>query len=454
MAPRIQYVGDPFVDAGVAVLEYRLKKQAADFDLADLERQAAELEIIYARKAWAGYLTCHFPNSSWCNFTMGVENRRRQRDLLLRAFDIASMEGRECVYCQRSAQQIADRSSIPLITGAANMTTGPGGQPGMPVCSSCLYAIQFYPLAAMKVEGRPLFWWTAQRDWMFSLTGDFALRVAQLVEASPEQVPSMKWPSTRLFETAEKVIAIADEAGGSLPLVDMIGCHATNYGSGPDYQEIHIRRGVVEFLRTARQYPAYRAIRDAAWEVERPAKKKKQRESDGTANIPAKKDGGRRNFLFESLGNQLRETGFRYEILSRCFRPQAGNIAGVFELACLFAGKVLEMTQQQVDAIKELAATISASKQAEKSIERLFKRSGLTNYIRTLTEISDRMARGGEAPLAMDTILRAFDLTNEDDASGGPQSVARELLLIRLIEVLPKERVQALSEEIDPEDKE
>jgi CRISPR-associated protein Cst1 len=446
MSPGIQFVGDPFVDAGAAVLEFRIDKPCSSFTAADVSRQADELATLYSQTAWIGYLTVHFPNSCWCNATMGAAKKQEQQDALLRAFDRPPLPERDCTYCRRPAQQLADRSTIPLLTGAATMTTGPGGEPGLPVCSACIFAVQFYPLATLKVNGRPLFWWTPHHDWMFCLSSNFTKRVSQIIEASPEQVLSLNWPSTRLLETAEEVLNAP--AAAELPLVDLVGCHMTNYGSGPDFEEIRLKRGILEFLRTAKQYSAYRAIRDSAWETVS-AKPRK------AATTPAKSNPSayRRNFLFEDIGNMLRRATFgRSAIIHRHFAPHAGREAGVFELACHFVRKVLEMTQEQVNAIKELAGQIAASRQAESYLDRLFQRKGLTNYIRTLTEISDRMKRANEVPLATETILQAFDLTNEDDASPRDEGLVRELILIRLIEVLPQERLKELpqleSEEI------
>jgi CRISPR-associated protein Cst1 len=283
---------------------------------------------------------------------------------------------------------------------------------------------------------------------MFCLSSNFTKRVSQIIEASPEQVPSLNWPSTRLLEAAEEVLQTP--AAAELPLVDLLGCHMTNYGSGPDFEEIRLKRDILEFLRTANQFSAYRTIRGSAWETV-PAKPRKPK----ATTTPAKSSpsGYRRNFLFEDIGNMLRRGPVgRSAIIHRHFTPHAGREAGVFDLACHFARKVLEMTQEQVNAIKELAGQIAASRQAESYLDRLFQRKGLTNYIRTLTEISDRMKRGNEVPLATDTILQAFDLTSEEDASPRDEGLVRELILIRLIEVLPQERLKDLpqleSEEI------
>src|SRR5579862_6036197 len=118
MAGLPQFVGDPFVDAGVAVLEHRIEKPCEEFTLPELSKQAHELEKLYLKKAWTGYLTVHFPNSCWCNATMSEEKKSRQRTALLHSFDVPALAGRFCVYCRRPAQHIGDRSVIPLITGA------------------------------------------------------------------------------------------------------------------------------------------------------------------------------------------------------------------------------------------------------------------------------------------------------------------------------------------------
>jgi hypothetical protein len=151
--------------------------------------------------------------------------------------------------------------------------------------------------------------------------------------------------------------------------------------------------------------------------------------------------------LFEDLGNLTRsESSRKLGFIRRYLIPQAGKVDGVFEVACLFARKVLDMTQQQVEAIKELAERIATSQRAEKYLDRLFQRRGLVNYIRILADISDRMVRANEKPLSMDTVLRAFDLTNEDDPIDRGGALVRELILLRLIESLPQERLMTVPE--------
>jgi hypothetical protein len=117
---------------------------------------------------------------------------------------------------------------------------------------------------------------------------------------------------------------------------------------------------------------------------------------------------------------------------------------GTFELACVFSRKVLRMTQEQVEAIKQIADQIATSGKGSDHLDRLFQRKRPIEYVRTLTEISDRMVRGGEPPFLLNTVLAAFDMTGEDDAFGRDAGVVWELLLLRLIEKLPSDRLPGL----------
>lgn len=432
MADLPQFVGDPFVDTGVAVLEYRIEKPSREFTLPDLSKQADELEKLYMKRAWTGYLTVHFPNSCWCNATMSDEKKSRQRLALLHSFDAPALDGTSCVYCRRPAQHMADRSTIPLITGADIMTCGAGGVPGLPVCSACQFAIQFYPLAALKVIGRPLFWWTSDHAWMFALTHDFAEKLNRIIEGSSDQVPSLPWPATRLLEAVD---AALERAPADLQPQDLVGCHVTNYGSGPDYQEIRIHRGVVEFIRYGQGHPVYRAIRHEGWKSDVPKSKKK-------APVEELPPETRRNNFYEDLGKFLRDGDSRDTgIIRRYFTRHARGSEGTFELAAVFARKVLGMTQEQIDAIKELADRMSGSQKAADHLDRLFERRGLTNYVRSIADISDRMVRSGESAIPLESVLRAFNMASEDDAFARDANLVRELILLRILEKLPSDRV-------------
>jgi len=245
-ATNIQYVGDPFVDAGVAVLEYRLDKACSDFSESDLVVQKEKLKDEYGRRCWRGYLTVHFPNSGWCNATMGEAAKATFLEEVLGGYGLEPVRPRRaCAYCGRPAQVLADRSYVPLLTSKTNMVAGPGGAPGLPVCGYWVYAIQFYPLATLKVDGRPLFWWASDPRWTWLLNRQFLESVQKVVAASSEQFGNLNWPATQLMRCASRVVEEWKDAEVSNrpPLCDLIGCHVTNYGPKPTYDELRIPRG-------------------------------------------------------------------------------------------------------------------------------------------------------------------------------------------------------------------
>jgi CRISPR-associated protein Cst1 len=436
MSDTVRYVGDPFVDAGVAVLEYRTAKQFDDLDNSDLRQQAAEIEELYGQQAWRGYLTVHFPNSGWCNATMSAENKAAFRNSVLRGFDVSAGVGRLCAYCSRPAQHIADRSMVPLLTGAATMTTGAGGAPGLPICGYCLFAIQFYPLATVKVHGRPLFWWTHDPEWMRLLTRQFGAIVQQVTTGAGETIPNLSWPSTQLFRAAWRAFEnwSSSPPDGRVALADIIGCHVTNYGSGPDYEELHIPRSVLEFWWQARAFPIYREIVRAAWEIPAKGKPKEQQSGDDIED-----NLGARNRFYEDMGRAFRNQDFRRlarSIASRYFiRPGLKKAEkDRRQLAEYFLEEVAGMERARLDAIRLIADRIADSKQTKQILDRMFRRTSPRFFISTLVYAQDRMARAHEPPLPTDQIHTALNVVSTEEPPVRDAWLVRELMLLRILE--------------------
>ena len=390
MKGMVQYVSDPFVDAGVAVLECKLEKPCAKFTKDDLKDEAKKLESMYGSKIWRGYLTVHFPNSGWCNATIGEEKRKEFLESSLRGYRREPLTPRRgCSYCGRPAQLMADRSSIPLLTGKTIMVAGAGGAPGLPVCGHCLLAIQFYPLCTLKVEGKPLFWTTPDPQWTFRLTRRFLTVVEKVLALNHEQFTSLRWPSTQLLRYASEVVEewAAEPKDKRPPLCDLVGCQATNYGSGPDYAELRIPSGLLEFWANAGSFGSlYREIVQEAWEADRAGKggktrKKGSREGDEKVGLG---DLGRRNLLYEDLGGAFRAPDFREGakgVARRYFLAGARDQVrrGRFDLTVYFLEKVAGMEKTRLEAIREIADAVAESKARSQILDRLM-RSGRSLY--------------------------------------------------------------------------
>jgi CRISPR-associated protein Cst1 len=443
----IRYVGDPFVDAGVAVLEHRIGKPHTEFTTADLSTQASWLESEYARKIWSGYLTLHFPNSGWCNPTMAVEKKAAFRNEALRGFSRPAIT-RACAYCGRPAQALANRSQIPLLTSETSMVAGPGGAPGQPVCACCRYAIQFYPLAALKVgkKGKPLFWWSADTRWLFYLTEEFLNTVAQVSAASGDSLANLSWPNTSLLNGAWRVLNRVLAAEPELRMADVVGCHTTNYGSDADYEEIRLPKDLLEFWADARNFRAYTAIVEANWKTEpqkRITPKKKAAPKKKHLNA-AVTEWNRGNTFYEDLGAMLRSGADRkaaLELAQKYFMRIVQPVEqGAFALARLFLERMTDMTRERLDAVERIAGKIRDSKRCQDAVDRLFDKG---NVIGALVEIQARLLRDGDGPLQTADIYLAFDIVSDDDSTTRDPFFIRDLMLLKILElgggrVIPK----------------
>ncbi len=451
MTELLKFVGDPFVDCGVAVLAIRVGKRAQDVSDSDLLQQSQLLECEYALPSWRGYLSVHFPNSGWCNPTMAAAKQAEFRELVLRGYR-GPMIGRPCAYCGRPAHDLADRSKIPLLTGATVMTSSPGGSPGLPVCGYCLCAIQYYPLATLKVSGRPLFWWSQDPEWMVWLTKDFCHRVRAVLAGSPEAVPNCRWPSTRLLDSAYKVMtlqrSLMREAGR---LSDIVGCHVTNYGSGPEYDELRVPKALLAFWSTAMaNFPVQYAeiVNSAREQLTKPKTRKKQETVSGSAGEPI--DENRRNFFYEDLGRAFRSVNYQADALQIArkyfFRMDKADIkAGAYELARCFLETVAGMTKDRIDAVERIADRIAASPEVEKIVARLFKRNRGMDFIVSLTDAMDRLVRKSEPAFSTADVHLALNLVSEDDATPTDTWLIRELMIMRILETVSLRRPEEVS---------
>jgi len=312
------------------------------------------------------------------------------------------------------------------------MVAGPGGAPGQPVCAGCRYAIQFYPLATLKVNGKPLFWWSADSGWLFYLTQEFLDTAAQVLAVSGDSLTNVSWPSTRLLNAAWRVLNRAVEAGQELRLADVVGCHATNYGSGADYQEVRLPRDLLEFWAEARNFRAYSAIIEAHWETG-PKKKAAAKRNDGKIEVP---EWNRRNAFYEDLGDMLR-SGADANAAAKLARKYFVRIGqpveqGAFALARLFLQRMTDMTRERLDAVERIAGRIKDSRRCQDAVDRLFE---ARNVIGALVEIQARLLRDGDAPLGSADIYLAFDIVSDDDATARDSFFVRDLMLLKILEL-------------------
>lgn len=287
------------------------------------------------------------------------------------------------------------------------------------------------------------------KSWTRLLTRRFLSEVQTVASGSTDSMMSIRWPSTQLFKTAAKTFEDWESlrVGEQPPFSDIIGCHVTNYGSGPDYDELRIPKAMLEFWSEARSQPLYRDIEREAWDHIESKKANRKKSSNPEFE--------RRNRLFEELGQAFKSEDYRARAKLVCkhffisvkkdlIRP------GLFTLAGLFLQKVANMNQKRLDAIQKLGDKIADSSVNQPILDRLFKRSRTSAFVECLTYAQDRMSRAKESPIPTPMIHLALDVVSEDDATARDMWLVRELLLMRIMERLAEKNPELLSSLPDP----
>jgi CRISPR-associated protein Cst1 len=457
----IRYTGNPYVDAGVAILELRLGKPCDEFTLADLEAQAMEIKQEYTKKIWKKYLRLHLPNSAWTQKDPSSATNQEYVRKTLESYKpgFAPID-RRCPFCCRPAKILADGRYVPLLTGETIMTSGAGGAPGLPICGYCVFAVHFYPLATLRVNGKALFWWAPDPRWTRRLNKRFYYDVQRILVASPEEFVNLKWPATQLLRAARQVVDEIEELPtAERPLMcDVVGIHATNDRRRPSFDELRIPRGLLEFWSEAGAWELYREIEREAWESE-PSKTQKRKPKsarragtkiDAASFVP---DLAKRNKLYEALGEAFRSPDYQEkakQIAARFFLRRRGTYVApnTTALAEFFLVKVANMDVERLDAIRDIADAIASAADSKWLIDKLM-RSGrsLYDYLPVMRMVQQKVSsQSRRSSIPWEKFLLALNLVGDEDATGKDAWLVSELVLIRVFETLSTQRPDLLAQ--------
>jgi CRISPR-associated protein Cst1 len=334
------------------------------------------------------------------------------------------------------------------------MVAGAGAKPGLTVCGFCIFAVQFYPLATLKVGGRPLFWWAPEPGWTRLLTRRFLADSQRVLAASSDQFLNLRWASTQLLRAARGALDDLDSPPDWLsrekrpPLCDIVGIHATNYGSGPDYDELRIPRNLLEFWSEARSSfgAIYQQIETEAWESQVKPKSSKQK----AANPSPVPELARRNRLYEALGEAFRSPDFCREakgVAAKFFLRRKGKSVApnTSALAEFFLEKVAGMEKARLEAIREMADSIAdnliLAKRDRQAASQLFRRRLKPGeFMQCISQVQRKLSDAGR-PFVWDRVLLALGLASEEDRTPTDTWLVQELMLIRLYERLAQSEI-------------
>ncbi|MFN8577119.1 MAG: hypothetical protein U0354_09710 [Candidatus Sericytochromatia bacterium] len=421
---KIKYVGHPFVDVGVSVMEILLEKTCEEFTDEDIEKAKQELIKEYDNNTLKGYLSTIFPNSAWANFNIGKEKKEENINNLLYSKNELN---KKCFYCENKANRYSNRQDIPLLTGESVINVVSTGL-GLPVCTDCLTSIQFFPLGTIKVEGSALLWNTHDIDLSYILTRNHFDKLKLLIDGAVDnKVESLKFPFTRIFEALENALKIIkDNNPNKYPITDCIAYHFTNYGTSPNYKEYIIPSSFLSFkkkLDTNNELNAiYKQIINNSWF----SKNKKETEQKN-----------KENRFYTDLGKFLQQDTFKevnHRLLKHFIHTKKKELNS-FSLVSLFLIEVTGMNKVRLEKIKDLADKI-VKLNSEKHIKELFrKKYSQRDFIDYLVRIQAKLKSSNLPVFSMDEICIALGISNSDDTTNNDFYLVRDLILIRLLEL-------------------
>ncbi len=432
-------VGHPLVKVGYATLCAMAGRQELTFDLQqhELDQAADYIEDKYCRPGpWRNFLAgVVFPNSGFVQPSYDKPHLRHKKqeyaELVLRRYRPGTpvIRDRRCACCGREAVFIATREHIPLLNAKGYGNFGGLGQAGLPVCGTCLLAAHALPLGCRIVEGRLL----AIYSWDDIITLKFARLALEQTQAllqmeSLGKIPGKRFARTRfieaLMDAQQRGAGLSSRYGTSFSLT---GYFFTNSGQNADVDILELPSNVVDFLialngEEAEVQRAWNAAVTNGW-----PQHKDRRKADNAGD-----KGNYRNKLYEDLFDlpYTAVTFLRSHIL-----PTKS-----WALIALFWRKVIDMEQRRLQAIQELGDRIAEYIQTHADGKKLYKGIHYARYFGDLRlalhRASEKAAEDKDSKplLPFDLFQRAF--LEEDDTADLDWRLARDLLLIRIVERL------------------
>lgn len=427
---KIKYMGHPFVDVGVAVMEIWLDKKCEDFTEDDLTKVKDLLVKQYDNPVIKGYLSTIFPNSFWANFNIKQETKELRQSELLEA---NKKINRKCVFCDREANYLANRAYFPLIAGESSFNYSNFGLTDLPLCKSCILSVQFLPLGSIKIEGRILIFWSTNNEWTYKLTKKLFDEFQQILLATKDKIEGYKRPKTQLIDILDKTL---EEAKKNTILNDIVVYHFTNYGTSPDINLYNLPVKLTRFLmkiKNSDYAEVHNLIKNYYWNI--PKKKGKEQETEiDYKNI--------QNKYWEALCDVFQSDNIKeesYKIVKRFYliKDKDKVTLNCFGLAEIFLKEVSGMRKERLEVIKKFGDIIADIGQRDtKWINNLYLRElRPSEFLGYLTKLSKSL-KDSNLTVKLDDVLILLDISNEEDSTINYQesSLIQALILIRVFE--------------------
>ena len=468
------YTGHPLVDVGMATITvFSHKSKPEEVNTSDLENIADYMAQNYIVNPLRSFLTVAFPNSGFTQpaYFDAPEKQAIYAERVLRAFRTETPLLEEIdVFTGMQASAIsfdvkgelplgkAFRQHIPLLTGEDVINFHPCGGSGLPVSGLTLLAIQAFPLGCAKCGGRLLAVHSDNPEIMQHFVGKFleqnlsAVSLAQAGGGSKMPETHLKY-RTLLIDTLLKAGAMQLEVQDVEPF-SVTTYHLTNSGQGVDLAIYHLPSQVIIYLKemlSADYVHTWSQIVSRAWELPKPQREQITIHPDFTPS---------RNHLYEDLfrvaenclqyAPRFIRTYFLRDALryvqnnladprSRYSLKQDANLVS-WKLTQSFLWRIMHMDNDRVKNIRDLGDALAdyVKGQNDKRFFYIFYSENRYGYLRNaLIKANTTYVKRGNPPfLTLDNYICVFE--DGEDLAQADWRLARDLVLIRMVEQLHK----------------
>ena len=479
-----RYTGHPFVDVGIATITaFADKRDPSELTDTDLEKVVDFITREYVRQPLKSFLTVAFPNSGFTQpaIWMFLIRRLKYASNVLRSYDTDTpVIDERCVFTGEPVAAVAFdvkgelplgrtfRQHIPLLTGEDVINFHPYGDAGLPVSGKAMLAIQAFPLGCAKCGGRLLAVHSDNRQLILHFANRFltenrkAIQLAQM-EGSTKMPETQYHYRTLLIDTLLQADFMQREAQEDDERFSLTAYHLSNSGQGVALDIYHLPLQMIAFLRdmqTAIYRNQWGAIVRRAWEVEPQAGRKKKQ---------AQIFQPRRNWLYEDLlrlpdnARAFIRTYFLRQAL-RYARADQGDPRGDYsvkdevdlvswDVTACFLMRILNMDKESVEQIRKMGDKLAdyVSGQNDRRFFREFFTEQRYEYFRTsLIKANLAHVKRGNPPfLTLDPYIEVFEEGNE--LARPDWRLARDLVLIRMVEGLYKQGWLGSNPDVIPE---
>jgi CRISPR-associated protein Cst1 len=473
----LRYTRHPFVDAGVAaVVAFADKLHPEELNEQDLAEVSEYVSKHYPRKPASSFVQLAFTINAV--YTQPSVRDPDQREANSRMFlnillDRDSNSGPDrCGFCGREAlspevkavQQVSGpitRQHVPLVLAKGLINFFPQfGNLGIPVCGYCLFAIQALPLGAANCGGRLLIVHSDNEETMRGFARGFLMKHRKNFQlADLSKYPNERFPRTILVDELANIEGKQREQArrASEPTGSVSAYHFTNYGTNADMSMYHLPHQVVDFLHVARA-GKYAQIWEGIVRL-------------GWQKVEDAKAGTARNFLYEDLfelpGNArwfvrvyfLRQgysapKAFKDDPRREYILEKELELVS-WDLTAMFLRRVMSMEKARIDAIRNLGDKLSSyvlNTNDRKFFGDFYRSQGGYRELRgILIKASNTEIRKNRAPLvSFDEFITVFE--DSEDFPKIDWRLARDLVLIRMIERLHEEGWMLKNQEVVPDE--